>query len=158
MRVSLYVTYDLGYGIGLNGALPWVLAPSVMENLTHKTQGKVIVLGRKTWETYGWRLGKKTLVMSKTHGKLDGATVCTKIDQAMQFGQGRYPELVVVGGNQIYQAFFPYVTTIHVAHLMKRHECDTCFPQYWGSDWERTHHVQSMEESMAVNFSTFVKG
>ena len=158
MRVSLYVTYDLGNGIGFNGALPWGMLPNVMGDLNEKTKGAITVLGRKTWESYGWRLGKKTLVMSKTFGKLHEATVCTKIDQAMQFGQGRYSELVVLGGNQTYQAFFPYVTTIHVAQMMKRHDADMHFPQYWGKGWERVAHVQSMEESLSVNFSTFVKG
>ena len=50
MKTTLIVAMDSNNGIGKNGCIPW----HVPEDLVHfkqYTNGKTVVMGRKTWES-----------------------------------------------------------------------------------------------------------
>ena len=50
MKITLIAALDSMGGIGKNGTLPWYI-PADLQHFKEYTEGKVCVMGRKTWDS-----------------------------------------------------------------------------------------------------------
>ena len=123
---------DRNWGIGYQNKL-LVTIPSDMRFFRETTTGKVIVLGRKTLETFPGGLPLKNRVnVVLTHDRslqVKDAVVVHDLEELMEELK-KYPEedIYVVGGGSVYELLLPYCDTAYVTRIDMAYQADTFFP------------------------------
>ncbi len=130
--MNLIVNVDLDWGIGQKGQLLVSLAAD-MQYFKRITTGKTIILGRKTLLTFpkGQPLPNRTnLILSKNQNfNLPGAVVChSLVDLGRYIKEHPDQELIVVGGEHIYQQLLPYCQLAYVTKVQHSFAADRFFP------------------------------
>ena len=141
--MNLIVNVDKNWAIGHKGKL-LVSIPEDMKFFRTETTGKVVVLGRKTLETFpaGQPLKNRTnIVLTRNRNfQAKGAVVCHSVEEVLTELAG-YPsqDVYIVGGDSIYQQFLPYCDVAHVTRMEHAFEADAWFPNLeTDPDWELT--------------------
>jgi dihydrofolate reductase len=129
----MIVATDSNGGIGKNHHLPWPHNQDDMDWFVGHTRGKIVVMGRHTWESLPKKPLPHRVNIVVTKGFFDDATICLTsgdrpevlIEKLAIIAEGR--EVVVIGGAQLYQSLFPYVTKIYHTRFNQEYACDTFF-------------------------------
>ena len=154
--ISLVYAASLNGVIGRDGGLPWHI-PSDLKHFKEVTLGKPIIMGRKTWESLPRKPlpGRLNIVTSrKTDFQAEGATVVHGFEAALIAGQA--PEICVIGGAEIFQAFLPHAQRIYLTRVLADVEGDTFMPQISPEDWLETSHAAKQQgEKDSHAFETF---
>jgi dihydrofolate reductase len=89
--------------IGLKGALPWRI-PEELRLFKQVTQGAVVIMGRKTWESLRGPLPGRTnvVISSKPKAQFDGADVHKSLDAALAAYKD-FTGIFVIGGKQLFK-------------------------------------------------------
>ena len=139
IELEMIVAHDLNRAIGVDGALPWHL-PQDLEWFKGITQGKAMIMGRKTYESIGKPLsGRTSIVITRQEGYpvKDGMVVVRSFAEAVirVLDMGLQP--IVVGGGQVYVDALPYTYRIYVTKVNTEVEdADTYFPILEAGDWD----------------------
>ena len=139
--MNLIVAVDENWAIGNKGEL-LVRIPNDMKMFRQETTGKVVVLGRKTMETFpqGKPLpNRENIVLSKSlEYKVDGAEVLHSIEEVLEYvKEYDTKDVYIIGGDSIYAQFLPYCDTAHVTKIEHKYEADTFFPNLdLDEEWE----------------------
>lgn len=153
MRVNLVVAVSANNVIGVNGELPWHL-PDDLRYFKQLTMGKPIVMGRRTWNSIGRPLpGRQNIVVTRQTGyAADGATVAASPEEAMRV-VGNVNDVMVIGGGQIFEAFWPLAARIYLTRVAVTLEGDAFFPTMVESEWVLTSsESRSADERHAYDF------
>ena len=141
--MNLIVAVDKNWAIGLQNKL-LVSIPADMKFFRETTIGKVVVMGRKTLESFpgGQPLKKRTnIVLTRDKNyQVKDATVVTSIEALLEeLKKYDEEEIYVIGGESIYRALLPYCKVAHVTKIDHAYEADTYFPNLDEmEDWEIT--------------------
>lgn len=143
--------------IGSGNQLPWRL-PDDLKRFKALSLGKPIVMGRKTFDSIGRPLpGRLNIVISRRPGlEIAGCTVVTSIDEAIAAAQPA-PEIVIVGGADIYRQVLPRVQIIHLTRVHATVEGDAVFPKLQEHEWRevaKEYHACDERHAHAFTFST----
>lgn len=126
------VAADKNWAIGKGNDL-LVKIPMDQKFFRQETSGHVVVMGRKTLESFpgGMPLKNRTNIVLTRHQDYDGkgALVVHSLEELLEELK-KYPEdeIYVVGGGQIYELLLPYCNLIHVTKINFAYEADTYFP------------------------------
>ncbi len=153
--VAMIAAMDEARLIGARGALPWHL-PADLRWFRRVTMGKPIVMGRSTHESIGRALpGRRNVVVSRRRGlTIEGCTVAADLDAAL-VAAGDAPEIMVIGGAQLYAAALPRARRLYLTRLHGRFEGDAWFPELEASRWQtvsREDHPAGEGEPCAYSF------
>lgn len=139
--MNMIVAVDSNWAIGNKNQL-LVRIPADMKMFRNETINKVVVLGRKTLETFPNAKPlpqRQNIVLSTNHNyEVDGAVVVHSIDELMEEIK-KYPseEVYIIGGATVYEAMLPYVDTVFVTKIDHEYEADAFFPNLdTDPDWE----------------------
>lgn len=141
--MNLIVAVDKNWAIGKGNKL-LVSIPADMKFFRETTVGKVVVMGRKTLETFpgGQPLKKRTnIVLTKDKNfAVKDATVVHSIEALLEeLKQYDDEEIYVIGGESIYRQLLPYCNLAHVTKINHAYEADTYFPNLdEDKEWEVT--------------------
>jgi dihydrofolate reductase len=135
-RVAVIVAVDEHGGIGRDGRLPWHL-PEDLKRFKALTMGHPIVMGRRTWDSIGRPLpGRRSIVLSRQPGLvIEGAEVVPSLENALRVA-GAAPEVLVIGGAEIYREALPLADWIHLTRVHATVQADTFFPRLDAAEWE----------------------
>lgn len=129
--MKLIVAVDNNWGIGRKNAL-LVHIPNDMKFFREKTMGGVIIMGRKTLESFpqGQPLaGRINIVLTKdTAYKVKDAIVVHSMEEAIKVAGEQKKEIYCIGGASIYEQFLPYCDTAYVTKIDHEYEADCFFP------------------------------
>ena len=138
MRLSLIAAIGINKEIGYQGALPWKLATDMahFKSLT-TTTGHTVIMGRKTHESLGKALPKRTnIVISRnTNYSLSDCLVASSFEEAMRLIPTGETEAFVIGGAEIYAVALAYVTKMYLTEVDYAGPADTYFPAYNPDEW-----------------------
>lgn len=141
--MNLIVAVDKNWAIGLKNKL-LVSIPADMKFFRDTTMGKVVVMGRKTLESFpgGQPLKKRTniVITRDPNYKVKDAIVLHSIEEVLEELK-QYPEedVYVIGGETIYRQMLPYCKVAHITKVDHAYEADTYFPNLDEmEDWEVT--------------------
>ena len=139
MILTLVVAMADNRVIGHQGGMPWHL-PADLRYFRHTTLGKPIVMGRRTHEAIGRPLpGRHNIVISTKPGyRAEGCTVVTSLEAALA-AAGEAPEVMLIGGGQLYRQVLPRADRIHLTEVHARPEGDVTFPELDPAEWRETH-------------------
>lgn len=130
--MNLIVAADKNWGIGKNNKL-LVSIPADMKLFRQETTGKVVVMGRKTLESFpnGLPLKNRTNIVLTRNEHYDGkgALVLHTIEDVLE-EIGKYPsdQVYCIGGDSIYRQFLPYCNVAHVTKINFAYEADSFLP------------------------------
>lgn len=130
--MNLIVAVDKNWAIGKNNKLMWSI-PADMRFFREKTTGHVVVMGRKTLESFpnGLPLKNRTNIVltAKPGYHAAGAVVVHTVEELLEklkeYGD---EELYVIGGGSVYRQLLPYCDTAYVTKIDHVYEADTYFP------------------------------
>lgn len=116
--------------IGLNNTMPWRL-PDDLKLFKRLTMGHPILMGRKTWESLGRPLpGRQNIVLTRSANyQAEGAIVIHDLAELNAI-ELMHPEVMVIGGAQIYELMLPLMQGIYVSEVAGEWEADTWFPEF----------------------------
>lgn len=132
--------------IGLHNRLPWHM-PADMRWFRKNTLGKTILMGRKTFESFGSKplAERKNIVISREPDyQAKGCEVYTSIDQAVN-SLSDTEELMVIGGANIYTQMLPQAQRLYLTYIQGDFQGDSFFPQFDESEW-RIHFVEEHQK------------
>lgn len=141
--MNLIVAVDKNWAIGCKNRL-LVSIPNDHKFFRQETLGKVVVLGRKTLETFpqGQPLkGRTNIILSKDKNySVNGAITVHSIEELLaELKQYSSEDVYIIGGESIYRQMLPYCDTAHVTKIDHVYEADTYFPNLDASEeWEIT--------------------
>lgn len=130
--MRLIVAVDKNWGIGKNNDL-LVSIPSDKKFFRQETTGKVVVMGRKTLESFpgGLPLKNRTnVVLTRNAGYRAKDTVIVHDIPELLEELKKYPSdaVYVVGGGTVYEELLPYCDEAYVTKIDFAYEADTYFP------------------------------
>lgn len=144
-----------GY-IGKNGRIPWNV-PEDLALFKQMTEGKTIVMGRKTWESLGKMLpNRKHVILSKQYGYSfkfphletyiyeDIYTLMRNCDKSFW----------VIGGQEIYKAFLPYADHLVKTQIDVIVNGDVKFPGMFPPDWREISDTGWKNSMMGPRYRT----
>ena len=152
--ISLIVAMDENGLIGKDNALPWQL-PGDLAFFKRTTMGKPILMGRKTWDSLGRPLpGRDNVVITRQEGfAVDGAIVFGSLTAAID-AYTNVPEIVVIGGAQIYVQALERVDRMYVTRVHAELQGDAWFPDVDWNAWSRSaSELQAADEKNAYAYS-----
>ncbi|KST56864.1 diacylglycerol kinase [Methylobacterium sp. GXS13] len=127
--IALVVAVARNGVIGRDNGLAWHLS-SDLKRFKALTMGKPMLMGRRTWASIGRPLpGRRTLVLTRDPGfRAEGAEIVHDWDAAVAAAAA--PELMVVGGAEIYALALPHADRLHLTEVEAEPEGDVRFPAF----------------------------
>ena len=117
-------------GIGKDGGLPWKCKAG-MQHFAKLTKGATVVMGRKTWDSLPFKSGlpgRRNIVLPRNADFVGTETMTVSEVRALE------EDVWVIGGGEVYHAFFNYAEEFHISLILGAYDCDTKAPQYPLSD------------------------
>ena len=130
--MNIIVAADKNWGIGYQNKL-LVSIPSDMKFFRETTTGKVVVMGRKTLESFpnGLPLAMRTNIVltRKPDYQVKGALILRSVEDVLE-ALKKYDseDIYVIGGEEIYREFLPYCDVAHVTKIDHEYLADAFFP------------------------------
>lgn len=134
---------DKNWGIGYNNRL-LVSIPSDMKFFRQTTTGKVVVMGRKTLESFpnGMPLKNRTNIVltgNQNYQVKDAVIVHSEDELMEELKKYNTDDIYVIGGESVYRMMLPYCDTVYVTKIDRAFQADTFFPNLDEMDeWEIT--------------------
>lgn len=143
MGITIIAAVSQNNIIGNKGILPWSI-PSELQHFKKTTLQKMVVMGRKTYDSIGSLPRRLNVVITSTlrpgqiilNSKTQTYKVCNIEDIQFLKGFIQYTdEIYVIGGNQIYSMFLKTknndmkVNTLLISRIPAIIEGDTQFPK-----------------------------
>lgn len=130
--MNLIVAVDKNWAIGKENKL-LVSIPQDMKFFRETTMGKVVVMGRKTLESFpgGQPLKKRTNIVitrDKNYSVKDAIVVHSVEEALEELKNYNSEDVYVIGGDSIYRQMLPYCDVAHVTKIDHAYEADTYFP------------------------------
>lgn len=144
--------------IGRDGAMPWHL-PSDLRHFKALTQGKPMIMGRKTFDSLPDLLpGRRHIVLTRDEEWAeDGAEVAHSLEAAI--GLANAPHVAVIGGAEIYRQFLPRADRIELTEVHAEPEGDAVVEAFDANVWEEASRQDFPAEGgrPAYSFVTLVR-
>lgn len=162
-KVDAILACDINLGIGKSDGLPWPKNSLDMKWFKKHTEGKVCLMGRKTWESLPTSLPDRiSIVVSKTlnilpENKIGDVPNCI-IDAKDGMGdliarlQKVYKDrdIAVIGGAQIFRQALPFCGTLILTKFKQAYDCDTFIENSW---IKRFQYLDESENHEKLSFS-----
>ena len=127
LNISIIVAKSKNNVIGIDNKLPWKLYDD-MKNFKQLTNNKIIIMGRKTYESIGKPLPNRfnIVISSRYNYKYDNLITVESIEESLtkaleiflhydKLNKDKYiNEILVIGGYNIYKSFIKYANNLYI--------------------------------------------
>lgn len=128
--------------IGKNNDLPWHI-PEDLRHFKSITEGGIVIMGRKTFESILNKLGKplpnriNVVITSKSHFQVpEGVLVYPSLSKAIE-AQKNNATIFLIGGYGIFKEGLEYADRALVTHIDNAYEGDIYFPEIDWKKWQK---------------------
>lgn len=147
--------------IGRDHGLPWRL-PADMRHFVALTRGKPVVMGRRCHEAIGRALPERhNIVLSRDRAyRAAGCSVVHDLEAALA-AAAPAPEIMIIGGEQIYRLFLPQADCLYLTLIHERIDGDTFFPPLEEAEWresDRRERAADNDNAYPLTFLTLIRG
>ena len=143
--------------IGINNQLPWKL-PADMKWFRQNTLGKPIIMGRKTFESFGGKPlpdRKNIIVTQDKNYHAEQAIVSNSIEEALREVNDS-EEVMIIGGMSLYKQTLPIADRLYMTVIDADIDGDAWFPDFDMSNWnvvESHKHTVDEKNAYACDFT-----
>ncbi|MCG2460588.1 dihydrofolate reductase [Flavobacteriaceae bacterium F89] len=148
--------------LGIDNDLLWHL-PDDFKRFKTLTSGHMIIMGRKTFETFPRPLPNRThIIITRDKGyvpKFPGCIVVHSMEEALQRTEKESLSFII-GGGEIYMLGLPYANKIELTRIHATFEADTFFPEIDKSNWKlvaETYHPKDGRHLYDFTYLTYEK-
>lgn len=163
-QMNIIAAVDANWAIGYRNEL-LVKIPNDQKWFQKITTGKVVVMGRKTMETFpnGMPLKNRTnIVLTGDRAlRVKDAELVYGIEELLEkLRQYNTEDVYVIGGESIYEELLPYCDTAYITKIDYTYQADRYFPNLDNdADW----HIESESEEqtyfdLEYYFVKYVRG
>ena len=132
--ISIIVAIAENGVIGDKNALLWNIKED-MRRFRTTTTGHPVIMGRKTYDSIGRPLPKRTnVVITRSNAEYEGCLVAHSLEEAVAM----FPadeEIFIIGGAQIYSQAMAIADRLYLTIVHRPYEGDTSFPEIDYSEW-----------------------
>ena len=153
MKITLIAAVDDMFGIGKDNTIVWQNDED-MRHFRQYTEGKVVVMGRKTWDSLptkplpmreNWILSRdsdyRDLLLSCPSS--NNFEIFSDIEDMVGWADFKEyednlqsSEICIIGGQSIYEQFMPHATHLVITRIKGNYHCDRFFPVI-DESWQR---------------------
>ncbi len=160
MNLTLIAAMGQNRVIGKNNDLIWHM-PKDLQRFKKLTSGHHVIMGRKTYESMGRPLPKRTniIVTRDKAYKAPGCIIVHDIEAAIQKAEGD-AQPFITGGAEIYKLAFPYAKTVELTLIHHHFEGDTFFPEFEDKGWklvEKETHKPDDKNRYPFDYLTYIR-
>lgn len=138
MTLSLIVAMTQNHVIGKDNQMPWHL-PADLAWFRKNTTGKPVIMGRKTFESIGRPLPKRTnIVLSRNPFEHEGVLWANSMQSAVNFAKD-FSEIMLIGGGELFKQCLPQAERLYLTIIQTELEGDTFFPELNWAEWQIEH-------------------
>lgn len=157
MKISMIAAMADDRVIGINNSLPWKL-PNDMKWFRQNTMGKPIIMGRKTFESFGSKpLPQRTNIIitrDKDYQATDSIVVHT-IEDALK-AAGDVDEVMIIGGASFYEQMLSKADRLYLTFVDLQVDGDAWFPQWNQSEWQEVEQIKHEADEKNPHAHSFV--
>lgn len=156
--ISLIACTDINLGIGdKDGNLLFDL-PADLKHFRQTTKNKIVVMGRKTWDSLPNKPLDRRENYVLTRDKdlvLEGATVIHSIEEILELGKGK-KEVFIIGGGELYKQMMPLADKMYLTHVHSiSMDARTFFPDFGIEQWKHKSSVKHKADEKHKHSFTF---
>ena len=150
--MNIIVAVSKNWGIGKDNGLLFNI-PTDMKFFRETTMGKVVVMGRKTLESFPNQkpLPKRTnIVLSRNPDYApEGVTVCHKPSEVLaEVKKYDTDDVFIIGGAEIYRMMIPFCKRAYITMVDSDAEADSFIPDFTNLiGWELVDATDVIEEN-----------
>ncbi len=151
------------WGIGKAGGLMFRL-PIDMKFFRETTQNSVVIMGRKTLESFPNKKplpNRVNIVISKNPDfNPEGVVVAHSIKEAVKIANTyKDKEIFIIGGAKIYEEMLPYADTAYITKVFEDADADSFILDFDNApDWELTQESDDIDDNgHTIRFTTYHK-
>lgn len=139
MPTTLIAAISKNNCIGKNGDVPWHI-PEDLEHFKRVTTGKIVLMGRKTWESipkkYRPLSKRKNIVITRQSAYVvpEEVEVYETVEAALAAHVGE--DMMIVGGGEIYAQTIDQADVLNITHVDQEVDGDAFFPKIDSSVWK----------------------
>jgi dihydrofolate reductase len=125
--------------IGINNKLPWNL-PEDLKRFKDLTTGKVVIMGRKTWESLPQKFrplpNRKNVIITRQidYSVPFGVDVFANIEDALKTFENQ--DIFIIGGAEIYRQTIDLADSLYITHIHREIRGDAFFPEIDENKWK----------------------
>lgn len=142
MSIALIAAISKNNCIGKSGKLPWHI-PKDMERVKKLTRGKIVIIGRKTWESIPKKFRplphrvNVIITRNKNYQLPDGVEKYTNIPSAIAAHTN--DEIIGFGGQQLFEEMITTADTLYITQVNQTiADCQAFFPTIDPDIWQET--------------------
>ncbi len=131
-KISIFAALSENGVIGVGNGLPWHI-PDDFKRMREVTMGHTIIMGRKTYESIGRTLPRRTniIISRDPEYRVGGGIVYSSLEEALKEAEKHEQEEVFIfGGGQVFAQAMPLAEKLYLTVVHKTIEGDTYFPDY----------------------------
>lgn len=139
--------------IGRDNQLPWTI-PDDLKRFRQLTTGHPVVMGRRTFESIGRPLPKRTnIVVSRNPWfQIEGIVRCGSLGEALsRAGEGERGKIFIIGGGQIYGQAIDLADRLYLTVVRGDFPGDAYFPEY-GDFSRKISEEQGLSNGLSYTF------
>lgn len=160
MHVAMIAAIGKNGEIGCDNQLLWAIKED-MRWFRTQTAKKVVVMGRKTYESIGKPLkGRINVVLTRDTDYDPHPDVFVRYDLAQIFFEFRNElEVMIIGGETIYRQCLPFANRLYLTEVDKEFtKADAFFPEFDKAQWKRFFHLEGSEDvGFSYSFNVYKK-
>ena len=141
ITISHVVALSNNNVIGVENRLPWNLKTD-LAHFKEYTTNKIIVMGRKTYESIGRPLpNRENLIVSSTLNNIDGAIIHKNTTEAVESAKemciknNDYDEVVIIGGGYLFEETMKITNKLVLTEVDCDIDGDVFYPDIDKEEW-----------------------
>ena len=157
MKISMIAAMTEDRVIGIKNSLPWKL-PNDMKWFRQNTMGKPIIMGRKTFESFGAKAlsGRVNIIITRDQSyQASDIIVVHSIDDAIK-AAGNVDEVMIIGGASFYEQMLPKADRLYLTFVHAELEGDAWFPEINNNDWNKVEKINHKKDDKNRYAHSFV--
>jgi dihydrofolate reductase len=148
------VAVDRNGAIGKGGKLPWHYSAD-MKFFKETTTGNAVVMGRNTWRSLKKPLPNRLNIVLSRKAETepqDSLVVLRDVESVLSLAKTLDSDLYVIGGEQVYQSFLPYIDKWIVTEVpLTIEDADAFVPKNYLEGF-RAVRSRELDENLIVRF------
>lgn len=132
-KISLIVAVSKNNVIGKEGRIPWHISGD-LKRFKDKTTGHVIIMGRKTWDSFGHKplLNRIHIVVTRDKSyKAKEAIVVHSLEEALEKAyELEKSEIFIIGGGELFKEAVTKADMLYLTLVHKNFDGDAFMPDY----------------------------
>lgn len=157
-QINIVVAVSDNFIIGNENSLPWHI-PTDLNHFKSITTGNTVIMGRKTYESIGKLLPKRTniIITRNKDFKADGCIVCHSLNEALLKSVNNR-DIFIIGGCELYLEALDIADKIYLTRILCEVIGDISLPEDFLDGWKLETESETYEEMLwPFKFMTYIK-